>query len=277
MNFKLSQIEIKINRAYCINEQGRGRQALSELQKAAELNIPIKNKVIEGRVERFKTTGKVALLLLPTEALSFKPPQSKIKDLDVKKYLKKGEVFVKGEDRYELEPSSASADSNIRSKMECQADKTCYNCNSFSPSLDQTINKVRPAKPTSPAPSFVEQRGANRRPPPPTKKPQLPQQKPTRPPPPPIRKQDSRLSHLIVKVHYTFTIALYLDPQTALLDSFKEEVANKFHIKPHSISLWYKPETELVCIFDEPTLKHALTKLKDGYRVTLWAYDEKGN
>ena len=142
--------------------------------------------------------------------------------------------------------------------------------------LGQVISKARPAKPTSPAPSFVEQKGANRRPPAPTKKPQLPQQKPARPPPPPIRKQDSKLSSLIVKVHYTFTVAIYVDPQTALLESFKEEVANKFRIKSHSISLWYKPEGELVCIFDEPTLKHALSSPRDGYRVTMWAYDEKG-
>ena len=121
MNFKLSLVEIKINIAYCINEQGKGRQALVELQKAAELNIPVKNKVIEGRVERFKATGKVALLLLPTEALSFKPPQSKLKDLDAKNYLKKGEIYVKGEDKYELDPSSASADSNVRGSLECQA------------------------------------------------------------------------------------------------------------------------------------------------------------
>ena len=292
MNFKLSQIEIKINVAYCINEQGRGRTALSELQKAAELNIPVKNKVIEGRVERFKATGKVALLLLPTEALSFKPPQSKLKDLDVKKYLKKGEVYVEGEDRYKLDPSVASVDCNFKSKLWQQAAETiskfvyllfhvnnneCIRLVLLSPSLGQGINKARPAKPTSPAPSLLEQRGANRRPPAPTKKPQLPQQKPTRPPPPPIRKQDSRLSSLIVKVHYTFTVALYLDPQTALLDSFKEEVANKFSVKPHLISLWYKPGTELVCIFDEPTLKHALSRPTDGYRVTMWAYDEKGN
>ena len=124
MNFKLSQIEIKINVAYCINEQGRGRTALSELQKAAELNIPVKNKVIEGRVERFKATGKVALLLLPTEALSFKPPQSKLKDLDVKKYLKKGEVYVEGEDRYKLDPSVASVDGNFKSKLWQQAAET---------------------------------------------------------------------------------------------------------------------------------------------------------
>ena len=78
-------------------------------------------------------------------------------------------------------------------------------------------------------------------------------------------------------MHYTFTIALYLDPHAALLDNFKEEVAAKFEIKPHTISLWYKPEKELVCIFDEPTFKHALVRPTSGYRVTMWAYDEKGN
>lgn len=142
--------------------------------------------------------------------------------------------------------------------------------------LVQGITSKRPPKPVSPAPGLKFQSGPNRRPPPPVKKPPLPNYKPERPAPPPLRKQDSKVSSLIIKVHYTFTIALYLEPHTALLDNFKEDVATKFEIKPHTISLWYKPENELVCIFDEPTFKHALANPTSGYRVTMWAYDERG-
>ncbi|KAI6652634.1 NADPH oxidase activator 1 isoform X7 [Oopsacas minuta] len=255
MNFKLSQIEIRINIAYCINEQGRGKLALSELQNAAELNIPIKNKVIEGRVERFKATGKVALLLLPTEALNFKPPQSKIVAKTEKDYLAKdkGKIYLEGDQRYTLDP--LQSDSSVEA---------------------QSLVSKRPPKPSSPAPNLKNSSGPNRRPPPPSKKPPLPNKKPERPSLPPMRKQDSKASNLIVKVHYTFTIALYLDPHAAMLDTFKGEVARKFNIKPHTISLWYKSRTELVCIFDEPTLKHALSHPTNEYRVTMWAYDEKG-
>ena len=108
MNYKLSQIEVKINLAYCINAKGRGRDALNELQSAAELNIPMKVKVIEGRVDQFKTTGKVSLLMLPSEACSFKPPQSKVAAAGQKKdFLQKdkAKVYVEGEDRYVVEDS----------------------------------------------------------------------------------------------------------------------------------------------------------------------------
>ena len=72
-------------------------------------------------------------------------------------------------------------------------------------------------------------------------------------------------------------MALYIDPNAMMLDLFREEVAKKLCVKPYTITLWYKPDGKLVCIYDEPTLKHALSNPKDGYRLTVWAFEEKGS
>ncbi|WP_411025247.1 hypothetical protein, partial [Salmonella sp. s54836] len=71
------QIEIRINIAYCDHKQGKGRDALTELQELSEINIPGKQKIIQAALESFKT-GKLSLCYLTKEASCFRPPKTKI-------------------------------------------------------------------------------------------------------------------------------------------------------------------------------------------------------
>jgi neutrophil factor 2 len=238
--YKLYSVEVLLNLSYALVQMGRRDAGLKRLEEAYEGSLNTgeqRHQMVSTAYEAAKSGGSFKPFKLPSSAMFYKPPRTKVDNLQKKNFLGVAKVVASITDNDEY-TGFLGAQNLPRSRSPSPTRKTSQpstpgtNGKKFSVPKPSGPLPVPPKDKKSPTNSF-------------SSKPLLPvPPKPSLKPPsvrstgtssPSISPEEEE--EIFVKVHYTSTRALVVDRRITLKD-LEETVCKKFERPIGTVSLW---------------------------------------